>query len=123
MSEGQRNAMKVILTAYRVADNKPEEDCSGGYQGRGNRRMSAEDEKRIRAIEIPAKGARLKGDLRIPNEVQGLILFAHGSGSSRLSPRNQYVAGVLQEAGFATLLFDLLTEAEERIDHSTAELR
>ena len=85
--------------------------------------MPAEDEKRIHEIEIPAKGARLKGDLRIPNEVHGLILFAHGSGSSRHSPRNQYVAGVLQEAGFATLLFDLLTEAEERIDHSTAELR
>ena len=85
--------------------------------------MRAKDEKRVCEIEIPAKGARLKGDLRIPNHVQGLILFAHGSGSSRHSPRNQYVAGVLQEAGFATLLFDLLTEAEERIDHSTAELR
>jgi putative phosphoribosyl transferase len=85
--------------------------------------MRAEDEKRVREIEIPAKGARLKGDLRIPNGVRGLILFAHGSGSSRHSPRNQYVAGVLQEAGFATLLFDLLTEAEERIDRSTAELR
>ncbi len=85
--------------------------------------MRAEDEKRVCEIEVPAKGARLKGDLRIPNEVQGLILFAHGSGSSRHSPRNQYVAEVLQEAGFATLLFDLLTEAEERIDHSTAELR
>jgi dienelactone hydrolase len=53
----------------------------------------------------------------------GLILFAHGSGSSRLSPRNKYVAEVLQDSGFATLLFDLLTAEEERIDASTGELR
>jgi len=85
--------------------------------------MPAQDEMRIQAIEIRAKGATLKGDLRIPKEACGLILFAHGSGSSRHSPRNQYVAGVLHDAGYATLLFDLLTEAEERIDRSTAELR
>jgi dienelactone hydrolase len=54
---------------------------------------------------------------------RGIVLFAHGSGSSRLSPRNTYVAEVLQASGFATLLFDLLTEEEERIDARTGELR
>jgi len=85
--------------------------------------MPAQGERRTRELEIPAKGARLKGDLRIPHGGQPMIVFAHGSGSSRHSPRNQYVAEVLRNAGFATLLFDLLTEAEERIDRSTAELR
>jgi dienelactone hydrolase len=58
-----------------------------------------------------------------PEEPGGIVLFAHGSGSSRLSPRNTYVAGILQDSGFATLLFDLLTEEEERIDAHTSELR
>jgi dienelactone hydrolase len=56
-------------------------------------------------------------------EPGGIVLFAHGSGSSRLSPRNTYVAEILQDSGFATLLFDLLTEEEERIDAHTGELR
>ena len=59
-------------------------------------------------------GASLAGDLVIPAEVRGLVIFAHGSGSSRLSPRNRAVAAGLQQAGFASLLFDLLTEREER---------
>ncbi len=66
----------------------------------------------------------LSGDLYRPaGNMQGLIVFAHGSGSSRHSPRNRYVAGMLQNAGFGTLLFDLLTEDEERIDDQTAHLR
>jgi len=56
-----------------------------------------------------------QGALAIPTAAKGLVLFAHGSGSGRLSPRNNYVAGVLRENGVATLLFDLLTEAEDRI--------
>ena len=59
-------------------------------------------------------GASLAGDLAIPAEARGLVIFAHGSGSSRLSPRNRAVAATLQQAGIATLLFDLLTEREER---------
>lgn len=66
---------------------------------------------------------RLDGTLEIPAHARGLVLFAHGSGSSRLSPRNQQVAHVLQEAGVGTLLFDLLTQDEERIDEETGELR
>jgi dienelactone hydrolase len=61
--------------------------------------------------------------LSVPAEAQGLVIFAHGSGSSRFSPRNQAVAARLQKSGFATLLMDLLTAAEERIDDVTAELR
>lgn len=65
----------------------------------------------------------LTGILSIPDDAQGIILFAHGSGSSRHSPRNQYVAGTLNEAGFSTLLFDLLTEVEESIDNRTRSYR
>lgn len=57
----------------------------------------------------------LQGDLEIPEGAKAIIVFAHGSGSSRLSPRNQYVAGVLRSAGFATLLFDLLTKSEDQL--------
>lgn len=65
----------------------------------------------------------LEGDLRIPSGASGIVLFAHGSGSSRHSPRNQFVANMLNEAGLATLLFDLLTADEERKDRYTAQLR
>lgn len=67
-----------------------------------------------RPIEIElAAGPRLAGDLRLPESAAGLVVFAHGSGSSRLSPRNRQVAEALNESGFATLLFDLLTSEEE----------
>lgn len=56
----------------------------------------------------------LKGILGLPEQAKGVVIFAHGSGSSRLSPRNTYVAGVLQQAGIGTLLFDLLTTEEDR---------
>ncbi|HET7719353.1 MAG TPA: hypothetical protein VFK43_05245, partial [Acidimicrobiales bacterium] len=65
-------------------------------------------------VEIPAPPVRLPGHLTVPDGAAGVVLFAHGSGSSRLSPRNRYVAGVLNRAGLGTLLFDLLTPAEER---------
>jgi len=65
----------------------------------------------------------LSGTVHLPEEAHGIVLFAHGSGSSRLSPRNQFVAQFLQDAGVGTLLFDLLTPAEEKIDLVTRELR
>ncbi len=65
----------------------------------------------------------LDGDLCIPEGATGIVLFAHGSGSSRFSPRNRYVAQVLRNAGLATLLFDLLTSQEEAIDMRTGHLR
>jgi dienelactone hydrolase len=68
-----------------------------------------------RAVEIPMDAAIHQGVLGAPAGAKGLVLFAHGSGSGRLSPRNNYVARVLREHGVGTLLFDLLTEAEDRI--------
>ncbi|HUX87013.1 MAG TPA: dienelactone hydrolase family protein [Chloroflexota bacterium] len=69
-----------------------------------------------REVEIPAQAVMLPGILGMPKGAIGVVLFAHGSGSGRFSPRNQFVARVLQEAGFATLLLDLLTvnESEDR---------
>ena len=74
-------------------------------------------------VQIPIGSSSLSGDLDIPDSAQGVVLFAHGSGSSRHSPRNRYVAKVLQEAGLGTFLFDLLTEDEELIDEQTHHLR
>lgn len=74
-------------------------------------------------VQIASDGVTLDGELSLPVEAQAIVLFAHGSGSSRHSPRNRYVAGLLNQAGFATLLFDLLTAEEETIDQRTRELR
>jgi dienelactone hydrolase len=67
-------------------------------------------------VGIPAGAATLEGSLRVPNDARGIVLFVHGSGSSRLSPRNQFVAQTLNDAGLATVLFDLLTAEEETMD-------
>src|SRR6266516_857022 len=74
-------------------------------------------------VRIPAGRATLDGNLSIPENASALVLFVHGSGSSRHSPRNQFVARTLNNAGLGTLLFDLLTPEEEAIDARTAELR
>ena len=74
-------------------------------------------------VRIPVGEATLEGDLSVPPGAKGVILFAHGSGSGRFSPRNQHVAKVLNKAGLATLLIDLLTKEEEEIDVSTGEFR
>jgi putative phosphoribosyl transferase len=76
-----------------------------------------------RTLQIPAGEVTLAGDLEIPQSARGLVLFAHGSGSSRRSPRNQAVAEVLREAGLGTLLFDLLTTDEEVEDAYSGHLR
>src|SRR3981189_2343986 len=80
----------------------------------------SEDERPVR---IRAGAAMLEGDLRLPRGARGVVLFAHGSGSGRFSPRNRYVAGLLNQARLATLLVDLLTADEEAIDMRTAHLR
>jgi len=80
-------------------------------------------EARMRGVRIPIEQAHLEGELNIPEGAAGVVLFAHGSGSSRHSPRNQFVARVIRESGNGTLLFDLLTPAEEIKDNLTAELR
>ncbi|HJR98994.1 MAG TPA: dienelactone hydrolase family protein [Actinomycetota bacterium] len=74
------------------------------------------------AVGGPGPGA-IEGDLRTPHDPKGIVVFAHGSGSSRMSPRNRMVASVLNDAGFATLLVDLLTAAEESVDVRTRRLR
>lgn len=74
-------------------------------------------------VQISIGSISLSGDLDILDGVQGVVLFAHGSGSGRHSPRNRYVAKVLQEVSLGTLLFDLLTEDEELVDEQTRYLR
>ena len=74
-------------------------------------------------VQIHAEHAVLSGNLTIPENATALVLFAHGSGSSRHSPRNQFVAGTLNDAGLAALLFDLLTQEEEAIDIQTRQHR
>lgn len=74
-------------------------------------------------IHIPTSGGTLEGTLFVPKDAVGIVLFVHGSGSSRHSPRNQMVASEINQGGEATLLFDLLTKKEEEIDDLTGELR
>ncbi|HUA66373.1 MAG TPA: alpha/beta family hydrolase [Alphaproteobacteria bacterium] len=75
------------------------------------------------SVSIPAGAVRLPGELAVPAGAPGVVIFAHGSGSSRRSPRNQSVAFHLQDRGLGTLLFDLLTETEEREEYFTAHFR
>ncbi|HUF11780.1 MAG TPA: dienelactone hydrolase family protein [Longimicrobiales bacterium] len=79
--------------------------------------MSEED------VRFTAADAQIDGSLGIPDGANGVVCFAHGSGSSRFSSRNRYIARVLRDAGLATLLIDLLTREEERVDATTAHLR
>src|SRR5437762_9079525 len=74
-------------------------------------------------VQIRSGAIQLNGDLSIPVGAQGVVLFAHGSGSSRHSARNQFVARTIREQGVGTLLFDLLTKEEEAVDVHTAHLR
>ena len=78
---------------------------------------------KINEIQIKVGSALISGELNVPDQATGIVLFAHGSGSSRHSPRNQYVARVIREVGVGTLLFDLLTPHEEAIDNYTREFR
>jgi putative phosphoribosyl transferase len=84
-------------------------------------RRAREEEGKL--VQVSAGPVTLEGNLALPPGAQGLVLFAHGSGSSRFSPRNRYVANVLQQGNLGTLLIDLLTEEEERIDLRTREIR
>src|SRR5947208_9509866 len=81
------------------------------------------DSARLERVLIPIARVELEGDLALPARTEGVVLFAHGSGSSRHSPRNRYVAGQLQEGGLGTLLIDLLTYEEEVVDARTGHLR
>lgn len=82
-----------------------------------------DDDKLERTISLRAGDTELEGTLGVPADAKGIVLFAHGSGSSRFSSRNRYVARMLRDAGLATLLLDLLSPAEERIDEVTRQHR
>ncbi len=86
-------------------------------------RRTVERESPSCPVQVVAGPVTLEGDLNIPEGAEGIVLFAHGSGSSRFSPRNRFVAQVLGEGGLATLLIDLLTSGEEAIDRWTGHLR
>jgi putative phosphoribosyl transferase len=75
------------------------------------------------AVRVDVGVVTVEGDLRVPDRASGLVIFAHGSGSSRFSRRNRAVATVLEDAGFGTLLLDLLTQQEEAVDERTREYR
>ena len=77
----------------------------------------------VEGVEIPCEAGVLNGDLVVPARARGIVIFAHGSGSSRLSARNRFVAGALQRAEIGTLLMDLLTMQEERREQAGAMLR
>ena len=85
--------------------------------------MDSRTPMRTQTVQIKAGAALIEGDLVVPDSATGLVLFAHGSGSSRFSSRNRSVADSLQHGGFATLLLDLLTRSEESVDMRTAEYR
>lgn len=82
-----------------------------------------DDDQLERAVAVPSGSVTLEGTLGIPEGAVGVVLFAHGSGSSRFSPRNRYVARVLRDAGIGTLLLDLLSRDEEAIDEVTRHHR
>jgi putative phosphoribosyl transferase len=86
-----------------------------------DRRRAAVAEERL--VLVPTGGVELEGNLIVPDRPRGVVLFAHGSGSSRHSSRNRFVARELQTAGLATLLIDLLTAGEEAVDMRTGQLR
>jgi pimeloyl-ACP methyl ester carboxylesterase len=82
-----------------------------------------QDQRESRPVIVATDSADLAGDLAVPESARGIVVFAHGSGSSRLSPRNQFVARELRGARLATLLFDLLTAEEDEVDEVTREYR
>ena len=86
-------------------------------------RMNIKPPTPTREVEMQIGKITLPGELFVPESARGLVMFVHGSGSSRHSPRNQFVAQVIRAAGLGTLLFDLLTPEEERIDLRTPYLR
>jgi hypothetical protein len=121
------DAAKTTSLLARAAHRRPQCELvhaqQGSEEGMGNAATPRALTARETSVTVPAGSVTLEGTLAIPDSADGVILFAHGSGSSRHSPRNRYVAEELRFAGFGTLLLDLLTPAEEAIDDETRELR
>jgi putative phosphoribosyl transferase len=130
----QRPSPKVSSNPVEITSNLPSQ-CGFGYtceqhdtkpSARARTRLGDMSNDKVveRMVRVPTAGVLLDGDLAVPvTESRGVVLFAHGSGSSRHSPRNRRVAGVFQQSGWATLLLDLLTLQEEQVDLRTRELR
>ncbi|HVJ09203.1 MAG TPA: phosphoribosyltransferase family protein [Acidisarcina sp.] len=112
----------LLRQAERPLKSQGSEDCLGTAP-HATSLSDSENHIDQREVSMEIAGVTLSGTLSLPKAPKGIVLFAHGSGSSRHSPRNRYVARVLQSRGIATLLFDLLTAEEESIDRPTAELR
>ena len=110
-----------MLAIFPLAREEYAEDCKGRgvMTTTGTRQFKPVSQE----VRIVADGRDLSGELDIPEAATGIVLFAHGSGSSRKSPRNQFVARTLREAKLGTLLFDLLTREEEALDWQTGHLR
>jgi putative phosphoribosyl transferase len=109
----------LLSSARQAFDNPARENEASSNEREGPQEVTPVQVQ----VQAPVGNANLDGDLSLPADPQGVVLFAHGSGSSRHSPRNRYVASVLNAAGFATLLIDLLTPKEEAEDISTRHLR
>ena len=109
----------------RCRGAKVKTNDSDTYRGNRGQIMERETEHRSeeRAVRISAGAIELEGNLGLVEGAEGVVLFAHGSGSGRSSPRNLYVARVLRQAGLSTLLIDLLTAEEEAVDLRTRQLR
>lgn len=113
-----RLATQPALQSVHARDPDPAEGSSTMIPGR---KLQSNGDRR--EVSIDLEGVTLEGTLALPKDALGLVLFAHGSGSSRHSPRNRYVAQILQSQRIGTLLFDLLTRKEESIDQYSGELR
>src|SRR5437773_1029416 len=125
---GRSSTRSFIL--MRLARSSHSNELHNGKPGNGRHFLRVCEEMRMKsqiesqAISIPIAGNEpIDGDLNVPANSRAIVLFAHGSGSSRHSPRNKYVAEELNKAGFSTLLLDLLTPDEEVVDQRTAHLR
>src|SRR5919108_1708667 len=122
MSASARNSV-VISFVGPAPVNRPNATNPGSVSTGGMSREMPEHVNTERDVSIAAGAVRLDGDLTLPPNPRGLVIFAHGSGSSGKSPRNREVAADLQRGQLATLLFDLLTLEEEAVDRHTAHLR
>lgn len=120
-----REVTELLQKASQPAAQETAEDDPSGPERSDTMIPGRKSELKVdrREVSIELDGMCLEGSLAIPEGTKGIVLFAHGSGSSRHSPRNQYVAQVLQSRQIGTLLFDLLTHKEESIDQFSGELR
>src|SRR5437016_7764195 len=117
MRRGQSSLWSTPPSGRRARSGRPSLSRSDPVEGA----MGSNREERL--VRIATGRVLLEGNLSLPEGARGIVLFAHGSGSSRFSPRNRYVAQLLNQARLATLLVDLLSPEEEAVDLRTAQLR